>query len=176
MYKRHHWSLPERALVYCSTHYLRAMLLLWTAAAGAVIAAEYFRPVFHSFTVNYLKGVTTLPAWMSNLLGAQLFLVPQITTVSLSARAYNLHGKWDRLHFIDIYVYCYNYWCWLWNNAIMFKINNYYCIISINPSYPLMRSEKYHNRKCYEGCVNWWIRRSYRWQEDVCFQPSSLYN
>lgn len=46
VYKRHRWSLPERVQVYCSTHYLRAMLFLWTAAAGAVIAAEYFRPVF----------------------------------------------------------------------------------------------------------------------------------
>ncbi|HFU0010960.1 TPA: hypothetical protein ACGTL4_001297, partial [Escherichia coli] len=49
VYKKHRWSLLERAQVYCSTHYLKAMLLLWATAVGAVIVAEYFRPEFHSF-------------------------------------------------------------------------------------------------------------------------------
>lgn len=103
VYKRHRWSLPERVQVYCSTHYLRAMLFLWTAAAGAVIAAEYFRPVFHSFAVTYLKGVTVLPAWMSNLLGAQLTIIGIVFPLVVGLISVLFQKKSSRIHIQSAY-------------------------------------------------------------------------
>ncbi len=35
-YKKLRWNPVERILVSCSTHYVRAMLVLWSAAFGAV--------------------------------------------------------------------------------------------------------------------------------------------
>ncbi|UCQ13139.1 hypothetical protein [Edwardsiella tarda] len=103
VYKRHRWSLPERAQVYCSTHYLRAMLFLWTAAAGAVIAAEYFRPVFHAVAVTYLKGVTELPAWMSNLLGAQLTIIGIVFPLVVGLISVLFQKKSSRIHIQSAY-------------------------------------------------------------------------
>lgn len=74
-YKKHRWNLVERAQVYCSTHYLKAMFLLWAMAGSAVLIAIGFRAEFSSFAANYLKNVTKLPEWMSNLLGAQLTII-----------------------------------------------------------------------------------------------------
>ncbi|EKG0183946.1 hypothetical protein O1L75_002391 [Escherichia coli] len=59
-YKKHRWSLVERAQVYCSTHYLKAMFLLWVMAGSAVLIAIGFRPEFSSFAANHLKKVTDL--------------------------------------------------------------------------------------------------------------------
>ncbi len=42
-YKKLRWNPVERILVSCSTHYVRAMLVLWSAAFGAVGVVEYFR-------------------------------------------------------------------------------------------------------------------------------------
>lgn len=103
VYQRHRWSLPERAQIYCSTHYLRAMLLLWSAAAGAVIAAEYFRPVFHSFAGTYLKGVTALPAWMSNLLGAQLTIIGIVFPLVVGLISVLFQKKSSRIHIQSAY-------------------------------------------------------------------------
>ncbi|MGM8330303.1 hypothetical protein ACS6F2_20875 [Enterobacter hormaechei subsp. xiangfangensis] len=103
VYKRHRWSLPERLQVYCSTHYLRAMLFLWAAAAGAVIAAEYFRLVFHSFAVTYLKGVTVLPAWMSNLLGAQLTIIGIVFPLVVGLISVLFQKKSSRIHIQSAY-------------------------------------------------------------------------
>ncbi|MCU7063520.1 hypothetical protein K7R09_17090 [Serratia ureilytica] len=103
VYKRHRWSLPEKAQVYCSTHYLRAMLFLWAAAAGAVIAAEYFRPVFHSFAVTYLKGVTVLPAWMSNLLGAQVTIIGIVFPLVVGLISVLFQKKSSRIHIQSAY-------------------------------------------------------------------------
>lgn len=33
-YKKNRWNLLERVQVYCSTHYLKAMLFLWVTAGG----------------------------------------------------------------------------------------------------------------------------------------------
>ncbi|HAH0501549.1 TPA: hypothetical protein HHG09_004605 [Escherichia coli] len=69
------WNLAERLQVYCSTHYIRAMLILWGVAAGAVAVAHYARPVFDPFARQHFKGITALPGWMSSLLGSQVTLI-----------------------------------------------------------------------------------------------------
>lgn len=51
-YKKLRWNPVERILVSCSTHYVRAMLVLWSAAFGAVGVVEYFRPVLLPFAVQ----------------------------------------------------------------------------------------------------------------------------
>ena len=59
------WNLAERLQVYCSTHYIRAMLLLWGVAAGAVAVAHYACPVLiWSWRISSitLKCSTTGPA------------------------------------------------------------------------------------------------------------------
>lgn len=55
------WNLAERLQVYCSTHYIRAMLILWGVAAGAVAVAHYARPVFDPFARQHFKGITACP-------------------------------------------------------------------------------------------------------------------
>ncbi|WP_244574297.1 hypothetical protein [Escherichia coli] len=57
-YKKLRWNPVERILVSCSTHYVRAMLVLWSAAFGAVGVVEYFRPVLLPFAVQHFKGIT----------------------------------------------------------------------------------------------------------------------
>ncbi|HIB0426605.1 TPA: hypothetical protein ACWSYQ_002042 [Escherichia coli] len=103
VYKKHRWSLLERAQVYCSTHYLKAMLLLWATAVGAVIVAEYFRPEFHSFAASYLKGVTELPAWMSNLLGAQLTIIGIVFPLVVGLISVLFQKKSSRIHIQSAY-------------------------------------------------------------------------
>ena len=66
------WNLAERLQVYCSTHYIRAMLLLWGVAAGAVAVAHYACPVLDPFARQHFKGITALPGRMSSLLGSQV--------------------------------------------------------------------------------------------------------
>jgi hypothetical protein len=51
------------------------MLVLWSAAFGAVCVVEYFRPVLQPFALQHFKGITTLSGWMSNLLGSQLTII-----------------------------------------------------------------------------------------------------
>ncbi len=78
-------------------------MFLWTAAAGAVIAAEYFRPVFHSLAVTYLKGVTALPAWMSNLLGAQLTIIGIVFPLVVGLISVLFQKKSSRIHIQSAY-------------------------------------------------------------------------
>ena len=74
-YKKLRWNRVERILIACTTHYIRAMLVLWSAAFGAVCVVEYFRPVLQPFALQHFKGITTLSGWMSNLLGSQLTII-----------------------------------------------------------------------------------------------------
>lgn len=103
VYKKHRWSLLERVQVYCSTHYLKAMLLLWVTAVSAVIVAEHFRPEFHSFAVSYLKGVTELPAWMSNLLGGQLTIIGIVFPLVVGLISVLFQKKSSRIHIQSAY-------------------------------------------------------------------------
>ncbi|MDU2776659.1 MAG: hypothetical protein E6326_25175 [Enterobacter roggenkampii] len=64
-YKKLRWNRVERILIACTTHYIRAMLVLWSAAFGAVCVVEYFRPVLQPFALQHFKGITTLSGWMS---------------------------------------------------------------------------------------------------------------
>lgn len=103
VYKKHHWSLLESAQAYCSTHYLKAMLLLWVTAVSSVIVAEYFRPEFHSFATSYLKGVTELPTWMSNLLGGQLTMIGIVFPLVVGLISVLFQKKSSRIHIQSAY-------------------------------------------------------------------------
>lgn len=52
-YKNLRWNPVERILIACTTHYIRAMLVLWSAAFAAVGVVEYFRPVLQPFALYY---------------------------------------------------------------------------------------------------------------------------
>ncbi len=69
------WTLFERTIAWCSTYYVRAMLLLWGGAIGALILALCFRSPFKHFAASYLTGIKDLPNWQSGLLGSQLTVI-----------------------------------------------------------------------------------------------------
>ncbi|MEJ5174682.1 hypothetical protein [Erwinia sp. MYb416] len=69
------WNRFERAIAWCSTHYVQAMVLLWGAAISALVVALCFRSPFKHFAASYLKGIKDLPAWQSGLLGGQLTII-----------------------------------------------------------------------------------------------------
>lgn len=98
------WNLMERLQVYCSTHYIRAMLILWGVAVGAVAVAHYARPVFHPFARQHFKGITALPGWMSSLLGSQVTLIgivfPLVVGLIVSIPAKR------PIHFYPAYWFC----------------------------------------------------------------------
>lgn len=102
-YKKHRWSLVERAQVYCSTHYLKAMFLLWVMAGSAVLIAIGFRPEFSSFAANHLKKVTDLPGWMSNLLGSQLTIIGIVFPLVVGLISVLFQKKSSRIHIQSAY-------------------------------------------------------------------------
>ena len=102
-YKKHRWNLVERAQVYCSTHYLKAMFLLWAMAGSAVLIAIGFRAEFSSFAANYLKNVTKLPEWMSNLLGAQLTIIGIVFPLVVGLISVLFQKKYSRIHIQTAY-------------------------------------------------------------------------
>jgi hypothetical protein len=69
------WNRFERAIAWCSTHYVQAMLLLWGGATGALVIAVCFRSSFKHFAASYLTGIRDLPGWQSGLLGGQLTVI-----------------------------------------------------------------------------------------------------
>ncbi|MFS2224870.1 hypothetical protein [Pantoea sp. B65] len=103
VYKKHRWNLFERAQVYSSTHYLKAMFLLWAAASSAVIVAVYFRSEFGSFAATYLKGITVLPSWMSNLLGSQLTIIGIVFPLVVGLVSVLFQKKSSRIHIQTAY-------------------------------------------------------------------------
>ncbi len=103
VYIKHRWNLFERAQVYCSTHYLKAMFLLWAAASSTVIVAVYFRSEFGSFAATYLKGITILPSWMSNLLGSQLTIIGIVFPLVVGLISVLFQKKSSRIHIQSAY-------------------------------------------------------------------------
>lgn len=103
VYKKHRWNMFERVQVYCSTHYLKAMFLLWAAASSAVIVAVYFRTEFGSFAAIYLKGITVLPSWMSNLLGSQLTVIGIVFPLVVGLISVLFQKKSSRMHIQSAY-------------------------------------------------------------------------
>lgn len=69
------WNRFERAIAWCSTHYVQAMLLLWGGAIIALVVAVFFRSSFKHFAASYLTGIRDLPSWQSGLLGGQLTVI-----------------------------------------------------------------------------------------------------
>jgi len=55
------WNLAERLQVYCSTHYIRAMLIVWGVAVGAVAVAHYARPIIQLPRNTRLAGFQKIP-------------------------------------------------------------------------------------------------------------------
>jgi len=103
VYKKHRWNLPERMLVFCSTHYLKAMFILWGVAGSALLIAELFRTKFHSFAHTQLKGVTALPTWMSNLLGSQLTVIGIVFPLVVGLISVLFQKKSSRIHIQSAY-------------------------------------------------------------------------
>lgn len=103
VYKKHCWNLPERMQAYCSTHYLKAMFFLWAAAGSAILVAELFRTAFHSFANLYLKGITALPAWMSNLLSGQLTVIGIVFPIVVGLISVLFQKKSSRIHIQSAY-------------------------------------------------------------------------
>ncbi|MCL6747004.1 hypothetical protein [Kosakonia sp. R1.Fl] len=101
--KKISWNMWERILVACSTHYVWAMLVLWAVAAGAVMIAERFRPVFCPFAVKHLKGITTLSGWMSNLLGSQLTIIGIVFPLVVGLISVLFQKKSARIHIQSAY-------------------------------------------------------------------------
>ncbi|MDN2601438.1 hypothetical protein OB908_24670 [Klebsiella pneumoniae] len=102
-YKKLRWNPVERILVSCSTHYIRAMLVLWSAAFGAVGVVEYFRPVLQPFALQYFKGITSLSDWMSNLLGSQLTIIGIVFPLVVGLISVLFQKKSARIHIQSAY-------------------------------------------------------------------------
>lgn len=102
-YKKLRWNPVERILVSCSTHYVRAMLVLWSAAFGAVGVVEYFRPVLLPFAVQHFKGITKLSDWMSNLLGSQLTIIGIVFPLVVGLISVLFQKKSARIHIQSAY-------------------------------------------------------------------------
>lgn len=102
-YKKLRWNPVERILVSCSTHYIRAMLVLWSAAFGAVGVVEYFRPVLQPFAVQHFKGITKLSDWMSNLLGSQLTIIGIVFPLVVGLISVLFQKKSARIHIQSAY-------------------------------------------------------------------------
>ncbi|WP_244563434.1 hypothetical protein [Pantoea rodasii] len=102
-HKKLRWNWIERLLVSCSTHYIKAMIVLWTTAAGAVWLAEYFRPVLHPFARQHFTGITNLSGWMSNLLGSQLTIIGIVFPLVVGLISVLFQKKSARLHIQSAY-------------------------------------------------------------------------
>jgi len=102
-HKRLSWNLAERLQIYCSTHYILAMVILWGAAASAIGVAEYFRPVFYPFAREHLKGITFLSGWMSNLLGSQLTIIGIVFPLVVGLISVLFQKKSSRIHIQSAY-------------------------------------------------------------------------
>jgi hypothetical protein len=74
-YKKLRWNRVERILIACTTHYIRAMLVLWSAAFGVSAWSNIFALYYNLSLCSIFKGITTLSGWMSNLLGSQLTII-----------------------------------------------------------------------------------------------------
>ncbi|OAT17461.1 hypothetical protein M977_04123 [Buttiauxella gaviniae ATCC 51604] len=97
------WNLAERLQIYCSTHYILAMLMLWFAATVAVGVAEYFRPVFYPFAHRHLRGITNLSEWMSDLLGSQLTVIGIVFPLVVGLISVLFQKKSSRIHIQSAY-------------------------------------------------------------------------
>ncbi|PWK94625.1 hypothetical protein C7431_110121 [Pantoea allii] len=102
-YKQLRWNPVERILVACSIHYIRAMLVLWSAAFGAVGVVEYFRPVLQPFAQQHFKGITKLSDWMSNLLGSQLTIIGIVFPLVVGLISVLFQKKSARIHIQSAY-------------------------------------------------------------------------
>lgn len=102
-YKKLRWNPVERILITCTTHYIRAMVVLWSAAFGAVGMVEYFRPVLQPFALQHFKGITTLSGWMSNLLGSQLTIIGIVFPLVVGLISVLFQKKSARIHIQSAY-------------------------------------------------------------------------
>ncbi|EMC4201448.1 hypothetical protein VEL36_003762, partial [Cronobacter sakazakii] len=102
-YKKLRWNPVERILIACTTHYIRAMLVLWSAAFAAVGVVEYFRPVLLPFALQHFKGITTLSGWMSNLLGSQLTIIGIVFPLVVGLISVLFQKKSARIHIQSAY-------------------------------------------------------------------------
>ncbi|MFW5404862.1 hypothetical protein [Pectobacterium carotovorum] len=102
-YKKLSWNPVERILVTCSTHYIRSMLVLWSAALGAVAVVEYYRSILHPFALQHFKGVTLLSGWMSNLLGSQLTIIGIVFPLVVGLISVLFQKKSARIHIQSAY-------------------------------------------------------------------------
>lgn len=102
-HKNLRWNPVERVLVACSTHYIRAMVILWGVAASAVGVAEYFRSVLHSFACQHFQGITALSGWMSNLLGSQLTIIGIVFPLVVGLISVLFQKKSARIHIQSAY-------------------------------------------------------------------------
>lgn len=103
VYKKNRWNVLERLQVYCSTYYIRAMLLLWLSAASAVLLALCLRPLLHSFASQHLRGVSLLAGWMSNLLGSQLTIIGIVFPLVVGLISVLFQKKSSRIHIQSAY-------------------------------------------------------------------------
>lgn len=78
------------------------MLVLWSAAFGAVGVVEYFRPVLLPF-VQHFKGITKLSDWMSNLLGSQLTIIGIVFPLVVGLISVLFQKKSARIHIQSAY-------------------------------------------------------------------------
>lgn len=103
VYKKYRWNLLERMQIYSSTHYLKAMCILWATAGSALWIAEFFRPEFYSFATTYLKQVTKLPEWMPILLGSQLTIIGIVFPIIVGLISVLFQKKSSRIHIQTAY-------------------------------------------------------------------------
>ncbi|MBK0127490.1 hypothetical protein IAE30_27500 [Pantoea sp. S61] len=97
-YKKLRWNPAEKVLIACSTHYIRAMLVLWSAAFGSVGVVQYFRPVLQPFAQQHFKDITKLSDWMSNLLGSQLTIIGIVFPLVVGLISVLFQKKSARIH------------------------------------------------------------------------------
>ena len=97
------WNSFERVIVWCSTHYLLAMLLLWGTALSALSVAIFFRTIFKSFALQHLTGMKDLVSWQSGLLGGQLTVIGVVFPLVVGLISVILQKKSTREHIQSAY-------------------------------------------------------------------------
>ncbi|MDJ3479451.1 hypothetical protein LEB14_01080 [Salmonella enterica] len=102
-YKKNRWNLLERVQVYCSTHYLKAMLFLWVTAGGAVMTAEILRPILLPYARQHFNGASALTGWMSSMLGSQVTLIGIVFPLVVGLISVLFQKKSSRIHIQSAY-------------------------------------------------------------------------
>lgn len=103
VYKKHRWNLAERIQIYCSTHYIKALIFLWATAVISILAALYFRPESACIPGHHQKCLTEFSGKMTDLLGGQLTLIGIVFPLVVGLITVLFQKKSSRIHIQSAY-------------------------------------------------------------------------